>query len=391
MSDEIDNLISTLNQLFKSNNPLYHVIKKPALLIEGLNELKNMIDMKDIKLMIVEQIKLLMTNKARNNTDHHMLHSVISGNPGVGKTTVARILAKIWISLDMIKKPTKIIDNTYTENLEKEIMKYDYQLNQLNKGLEKQIVLMGKIKIGVNNLKHNGRKDYTKLLSNIRDAKNNLDKLLNKPDIIEEEVLKFTIATRADFIGGFQGQTSLKTKAILENARGGVLLIDEAYSLYTSERDSYGIECLTVINEFMSLYPDELIIIFAGYKNMLLESIFKAQPGLSRRVQWFFDIPKYNQDALANIFKKQLEQNGWLLDPNITIDLKKYKNISNPGDTEKLVFQCKIAYAEHHFNNTLDHHEHNSLITNHMILTAIDKIKKNTPDIKTDVPIHMYL
>ena len=395
MSDEIDNFIATLDQLYQSNNSLYHVIKKPLLLIEGLNELKKMIEMKEIKLMIIEQIKLLMTNKARNGgSDNHMIHCCISGFPGSGKTTIAKILAKIWISLDMIKKPTKKIDNTYTELLEKEIIKYDYQLNQMNKGLEKQVELINKIKTGVIQLK-NGRKDYSKVLMNVRDAKYNLEKLVLKPEIVEkEEEVKFTVATRADLVAGYLGQSAIKTRNVLNGACGGVLLIDEAYSLYNSDRDSFGEECLTVINEFMSLRSDELVIIFAGYKDLMDNSIFKVQPGLNRRIQWFFDISKYSQEALATIFKKQLEQNGWVLDGAVNMNdiLNKYKLVlKNPGDTDKLTLQCKMAYAEYHFNGTLGNKEHNSVITHPMMLKAIEKIKKNAPENKNDVPYHMYL
>ncbi len=396
---EIDELILTLRQLSESNNPLYQVIKNPALLFEGLNELKNMIEMKELKITIVEQIKLLITNKARNgvkeSNEHQMNHVCISGDPGCGKTTIAKILAKIWISLDMIKKPTKKIDPTYTEFLEKEIIKYDYQLNQLNKGLEQQQEFMLKIRMDVNHIKHYGKKNYSKLLSDIRDAKYNLDKLLIKTDIKEpEEEVKFTVATRVDLVAGFLGQSAIKTRNVLNSACGGVLLLDEAYSLYNSDRDSFGEESLTVINEFMSLKSDQLIIIFAGYKDLMFDSIFKVQPGLSRRVQWFFDIPKYSPDALACIYKKQLEQHGWTLDQTINIKELFYKNkllLKSPGDTEKLTAQSKIAYAEYYFNNTLKNLPHDSIITYNMIIKAMDKIKKNSPDHKNTIPSHMYL
>ena len=392
----IDELIITLNHLIESNNDLGTFIKNPILLIEGLNDLKKMIEMVNIKISIVEQIKLLITNKARNKNEAHMLHTVITGFPGSGKTSVARILAKIWISLDMIKMPVKKPDEkTYIDSLEKAVIAYDYKLNKLNHGVEKQIELINKIKVGVNNYKNKGNKDYYKLLTHIRDARFNLEKMLDIP-IIEkqQEEFKFTVASRDTLIAGYLGQSAIKTKAVLEKAAGGVLFIDEAYSLYTSERDAYGEECLTVINEFMSLRSDEIIIIFAGYKDLLLNSIFKVQPGLKRRCMWFFDIPKYTQDALAKIWINQLGYYGWLLDKEVDVHhiFKKYNQVlQNPGDTEKLVFQAKIAYAEHYFNHTLENKPHDSIITQPMILKAIEKTIRNLPLIKHDqVPLHMY-
>lgn len=376
-NDKIDELINYLKQ---NNN-----FKNKVLLFEGLNELKNMVEMDQIKLTIIEQIKLLVVNKCKN--ENHMLHTVITGDPAAGKTSVARILAKIWISLDMIKQPKKKADKSYVELLEKAVIEYDYKVEQLSKGLETQRELISKIRIGVNNLKHHGNKTYDHVLKDVRNAKFNLDKILYKEQIIEYETqLKFTVASRDMLIGAYHGHTAIKTKEVLEKAAGGVLFIDEAYSLYHSDRDSFGMECLTVINEFMSLRSDELIIIFAGYKN-LLETIFTAQPGLKRRCMWFFDIPSYSPNALSKIFKTQLEKQQWYCgDMDIHKIFNQYKHVlKTPGDTDKLVFQCKLAYAEYYFH--LDHHEY--IINKDIIIKAIDKLIQSAPLIE-NVPIHMY-
>ena len=397
-NDMIDDLIITLNKLFENDDSLGKVVKKPLLLLEGLNDLKKMIEMDNIKTTIIEQIKLLITNKARNDGkyENHMLHCVITGFPSSGKTTIARILAKIWISLDMIKQPTKKVEKTYTETLEKAVIEYDYKLNKLNKGIEHQIELMNKIRTGVNNLKNDGRKDYHKLLTNVRNARFNLDRMVDLPPIVEpEEELKFVVISRDQLIGAYLGQTAIKTRAILEKNLGGIVLIDEAYSLYNSDRDSFGEECLTVINEYMSLKSDQIIIIFSGYKDLMMNSIFKVQPGLKRRCMWFFDISPYSQEALSKIFQNQLlSQGGWLLDPQVDLNIifKKYKDVlKNPGDTEKLVFECKITYSEHYFNQTLENKPHNSMITQQLLIKAINKKMLNDPVSKDDsVPAHMY-
>lgn len=394
----IEELIMTFNQLFETNNLLGSVVKNKILFIEGLNDLKKIIEMDNVKIAIIEQIKLLITNKLRNNGTHenHMLHTVITGAAGAGKTSIARILAKIWISLDMIKKPVKKVEKTYVEILEKAVIEYDYKMTKINDGLDKQLALMNKIRVEANGIKNN-KKKCNKLLDNVRDARFNLDKMieLSEAKIEEEEELKFTVATRDSLVAGYLGQTSIKTKAVLEKAAGGVLFIDEAYSLYNSDRDSFGEECLNVINEFMSLRSDEIIIIFAGYKDLMMNTIFKVQQGLHRRCMWFFEIEPYSQNALAKIFKKQMENNGWVLESSINMEniFNKYKKVlKNPGDTEKLVFQCKIAYSEHYFQNTLEHKNHDSMITSDMIIKAINKSVRNLPVIKNDSPpSHMYL
>jgi SpoVK/Ycf46/Vps4 family AAA+-type ATPase len=400
----VDELIYIIKNLIENKNPLADVIKKPNLLFEALNDLKNMIEMINIKISVVEQIKYLITNKARNNScDNHMLHTVIYGESGVGKTSIARILAKIWISLDMIKKPTKKSDKSYTELLEKAVIENDYKIGKLNKGLSKQVEIMNKLRSQVNGIKNGNNNDNkcSKILTNIRDARYNLDKMVELSSLVieeekEEDELNFVVVTRDQLVAGFLGQTSIKTRAVLEKALGKVLLIDEAYSLFNSDRDSFGEECLTVINEFMSLHSDEIIIIFAGYKDLIMNTIFKVQPGLQRRCQWFYDVPNYTQNALTRIFKKQLEKNGWLLDSSIDLNfiLKKYKNVlKNPGDTDKLVLQAKLSYSEYHFDNTLNNqHFHDSIITEAMIIKAIEKSIRNNPVTKVDLPpAHMYL
>ena len=76
---------------------------------------------------------------------------------------------------------------------------------------------------------------------------------------------KFLQVDRSDFVGEYAGWTEAKTRTLLEESRGKVLFIDEAYNLVTDERDSFGKVALTALNKFMSENPDEIIVIFAGY------------------------------------------------------------------------------------------------------------------------------
>src|SRR5437868_5797488 len=104
-NEAIQTLINYIDAHIGTPELLNKVIN-PHLLIEGLEELKAMIEMYDIKQMIVDQLKFLLVGRKFEGL---MLHSVITGNPGTGKTKCARILAKIWTSLEMIK-PKKRVD-----------------------------------------------------------------------------------------------------------------------------------------------------------------------------------------------------------------------------------------------------------------------------------------
>jgi DNA polymerase III delta prime subunit len=129
----------------------------------------------------------------------------------------------------------------------------------------------------------------------------------------KDEDLPFKIITRENLVAKYVGQTAPLTMATLTSCLGHVVLIDEAYLLYHNQNsgDSFGMEALTLINEFMSKHAGEIIIIFAGYKELMKETIFKAQPGLQRRCGWTFEIDAYSAKELAEIFRRQLKKDNW--------------------------------------------------------------------------------
>ena len=193
----------------------------------------------------------------------------------------------------------------------------------------------------------------TKGLSDIMDPSSDPEKISNS--IREQGTTDYVkIAGREDFVGGYLGQSALKTYKLLKDSLGKVLIIDEAYSLVNDEKDSFGREALTVLNTFMSTYPEELIIIFAGYRDMMEQTIFKYQPGLKSRCSWMFNIDGYKEKGLAEIFTRQVRDKGWMLHPQT--DLMRFfkKNISDfPSygrDTNRLLFYCKICKNESIFD-----------------------------------------
>ena len=93
----------------------------------------------------------------------------------------------------------------------------------------------------------------------------------------------FLEVSRTDLIAGYQGQTALKVKNVIERAKGGVLFIDEAYSITENEHsDSYGRECLTELTKALEDYRDDLVVIVAGYAEPM-KLFFESNPGLRSR------------------------------------------------------------------------------------------------------------
>nr|ASO75901.1 CbbX Rubisco expresion Protein [Storeatula sp. CCMP1868] len=121
--------------------------------------------------------------------------------------------------------------------------------------------------------------------------------------------------TRDDLVGQYIGHTAPKTKEVLKRAMGGVLFIDEAYYLYKpdNERD-YGAEAIEILLQVMENQRDDLIIIFAGYKDRM-DSFYESNPGLSSRVANHVDFPDYSPEELLYIGKMMLEEQQYRLTP----------------------------------------------------------------------------
>jgi probable Rubsico expression protein CbbX len=109
------------------------------------------------------------------------------------------------------------------------------------------------------------------------------------------------VATRDDLVGQYIGHTAPKTKDVLKRAMGGVLFIDEAYYLYKPENErDYGAEAIEILLQVMENQRDDLVVIFAGYKDRM-DTFFTSNPGLSSRVANHVDFPDYSQPELIAI------------------------------------------------------------------------------------------
>lgn len=403
--NDIDNLIDQIKTLLNKNHKLLKVIKYPKTLIRGLTELSSLIEMDNIKTSIVNQIKFLITNQVRTNCgykfENHMLHCAIVGNPGCGKTTVAKILATIWTGIGFVN--SNIMK-------EKKNNKIDYKREHFKKLIDKQSELITKIRKTTIQLKPQKDKtkwddlirltrtlrfDHDKLLKEINMNRKKINEVKCKTDEIEP---KFVIATREDLVGEFLGHTAPKTLKILESAKGGVLFIDEAYSICNNDNnsgDKFGEECLSVINEFMSNNPNDIIVIFAGYKDKLMNTIFKVQPGLLRRCTNFYEIKDYTKSGLAKIFKLQMEKYGWKIKPGVNLEKLFQNQVTSElgGFTEKMAFFTKLVYSDKKFTSLVEQNEFVDDMIDESILTkALDMLEKNSvSELEKDtIPVNIY-
>lgn len=427
MSLSITDIILRLECLKTEQPEKLSLLRSHDRLVSALKELDSIVEMKSAKEAICLQLqyiimKVLANVSTTNIFDDHMLHTVISGPPGIGKTHLGKILAQIWYSLGILKgrqrselshpEVPEIPESTY-QNF---ISQYDTVIRTTNSQLNKAADDLDESIRKINGYVHYYNDAYTEsILRSLQTHQSLLRQVTvqnTTPVIVptneENDDLSFRVATRADFVDKFVGHTAPKTYELLQSCIGGVLFIDEAYSLINSDNDSFGMEALTELNKFMSEHPNEIIVIFAGYKDLLDLTIFKAQPGLRRRCSWIFEIDSYTPIGLSYIFKRQLSLYNWSIHPQIdlvsffTQNLDKFSNFG--GDTHRLVFYCKLYHMHHRFVILTDEPvvgqkrkrqeiEDDKLITKRTLLAAFEKYQENKSDIKAidEPPYGMYI
>ena len=298
----IDDLIELGKKYHCKKNKIYYGLNLRLLcnLVEPLTKLKNLIGMKTVKENMIDQIIFFLQgfNKkdkcnecidclcdlpCTKNLNDDMLHTMITGPPGVGKTELGKILGQVYKAMGILS---------------------------------------------------NG---------------------------------EVHIATRSDLIGKFLGHTAAKTQEFINKCKGGVMFIDEAYSLGHSEgRDSFSKECLDTINQNLSERRDFLCII-AGYADALEKCFFSYNEGLKRRFSFRYDIQPYTYSELMDIFLFKIRHEDWQTEFDInnndiveiiqkkeSLRLKvkeffKKNHKSFPhygGDIESLILNCKIVHGK---------------------------------------------
>lgn len=165
----------------------------------------------------------------------------------------------------------------------------------------------------------------------------------------------FKKVTRTDLVAGYLGQTAIKTRKVIDECLGGVLFIDEAYSLQPN--DMYAKECVDTLCEALSDHKKDLMVIVAGYQDDLKETFFKTNTGLSSRFIWRFNIDKYNASELHRIFVRMVEKQKWSLEPSIKCKwFHDYLDVflDNGRSMEQLFLLTKIAHSKRIFGKEAD-------------------------------------
>lgn len=186
-------------------------------------------------------------------------------------------------------------------------------------------------------------------------GKTELGKILSKiylaMGILKNDI--FRVVKRADLIGKYLGHTAQKTQKVIDSCRGGVMFIDEAYSLGNSEgRDIYSKECLDTLNQNLTENKNNFLCIIAGYKDDLNNCFFNYNKGLSRRFSIKYTIEGYDPKELYQIFCKIVKENNWNIDTSVTDKFFEGKKENFPyfgGDMETLFFNCKIVHGRRIF------------------------------------------
>lgn len=170
----------------------------------------------------------------------------------------------------------------------------------------------------------------------------------------------FKKVSRNDLVAGYLGQTAIKTKDMIKASLGGVLFIDEAYSLGNSEkRDSFAKECVDTLCEALSEHKHNWMVIIAGYEKELNDCFFSLNEGLNSRFTWRFKLDAYKPSELKSIYEKQVHDYGWTVakDPNSDTDVipeswfaTRMDYFTTYGrDMETLFTKTKIAHSRRVF------------------------------------------
>ncbi len=187
---------------------------------------------------------------------------------------------------------------------------------------------------------------------------------------------------RGDLVAGYVGQTAIKTKDVIEKAKGGVLFIDEAYALTSRGENDYGAEAVDTLLKAMEDNRDDLVVIVAGYIEPM-KKFLHSNPGLESRFNRFIDFPDYTVDEMMAIFDMRCEKAGYQLDESARETLREViarrssedvKGFGNARGVRNL-FETAIALQADRLAETEGEITREMLMT----LTAADVAQSDAP------------
>lgn len=231
--------------LYALQTPLLKTENHDALALEVQKEIEALIGLESVKQYLFKLKDMVLVKKMREEqglkTADVSMHMIFSGNPGTGKTTMARLMAQ-----------------------------------------------------------------YLKALGVLRNGQ-----------LVE--------VTRADLVANYVGQTATKTRNVIESSLGGVLFIDEAYSLYRGKEDSFGLEAIDMLVKGMEDYRDDFIVVLAGYTKEM--GVFlEANSGLKSRFSNIIEFENYTGEELYQIANNIALSKEYIIDASLEADLIAYFN-----------------------------------------------------------------
>ena len=271
----------------------------------------------------------------------------------------------IDVEINTIRDLIELLNNyEYKEDTE-----YNIDLESLHK-IKNELILLDEM-VGLSSLKHSILDQLLYFIQGLHTNKSGGDYkhtvIYGPPGTGKTEIAKiigtmyskmgilknntFNKVTRNDLIAGYLGQTAIKTKKIIDESVGGVLFIDEAYSLASREQnDSFSKECLDILCESLSDHKDDLMVIIAGYEDEINNTLFKANQGLKSRFIWRFSIDTYTPKELMRIFKRKVEITEWqIIDDDVLSEKWFHSNkdhLKSYGrDIEILLTYVKICHS----------------------------------------------
>lgn len=289
-------------------------LERLAKLSGPLAKLHRTIGMSSIKTNFVEQIIYFLQDLQPNGAE--MLHTILEGPPGVGKSYIVDVLAEIYLNMGYLKK-----------------------------------------------------------------------------NIIKK-------ARRSDLIGKYLGHTASMTQKIIDESLGGILVLDEGYSLGNPQkRDSFSKECIDTINRNLTEHAGEFVCFILGYEEELDKSFFSHNPGLKSRFRFKFTIDNYSSDELCDIFNLKVNNDGWKIDENLNPTEQQDFFKENHSafkyfgrSIESLLFHTKVAHANRVFFESKDNRTKITMADIEMGFKKFavhNSVKKDTSDMPLSVR-HIY-